>query len=44
MRVNLSVVQYGGIKESGAGREGVRYAMEDMTEMKLLLLKDVGTA
>ena len=27
---------YGGVKESGMGREGVRYAMEEMTEMKLL--------
>jgi acyl-CoA reductase-like NAD-dependent aldehyde dehydrogenase len=27
---------YGGIKESGFGREGVRYAMEEMTELKLL--------
>ena len=29
---------YGGIKESGIGREGVRYAMEEMTEPKLLVL------
>jgi acyl-CoA reductase-like NAD-dependent aldehyde dehydrogenase len=27
---------YGGVKDSGFGREGVRYAMEEMTEMKLL--------
>jgi acyl-CoA reductase-like NAD-dependent aldehyde dehydrogenase len=27
---------YGGIKESGFGREGLRYAMEEMTEMKLM--------
>jgi glyceraldehyde-3-phosphate dehydrogenase (NADP+) len=27
---------YGGIKESGLGREGVRFAMEEMTEQKLL--------
>jgi acyl-CoA reductase-like NAD-dependent aldehyde dehydrogenase len=27
---------YGGVKMSGLGREGVRYAMEEMTEMKLL--------
>jgi acyl-CoA reductase-like NAD-dependent aldehyde dehydrogenase len=26
---------YGGIKESGFGREGVRYAMDEMTEIKL---------
>jgi len=29
---------YGGIKESGFGREGLRYAMEEMTELKLLAL------
>lgn len=26
---------YGGIKESGFGREGIRYAIEEMTELKL---------
>ena len=29
---------YGGIKSSGFGREGVRYAMEEMTEPKMLAL------
>jgi glyceraldehyde-3-phosphate dehydrogenase (NADP+) len=28
---------YGGVKESGTGREGVKYAIEEMTEMKLLV-------
>jgi acyl-CoA reductase-like NAD-dependent aldehyde dehydrogenase len=27
---------YGGVKDSGSGREGLRYAMEEMTELKLL--------
>jgi glyceraldehyde-3-phosphate dehydrogenase (NADP+) len=27
---------YGGVKDSGTGREGLRYAIEEMTEMKLL--------
>lgn len=27
---------YGGVKQSGFGREGLRYAIEEMTEMKLL--------
>ena len=27
---------YGGVKDSGAGREGLRYAIEEMTELKLL--------
>ncbi|WHZ16599.1 MAG: Aldehyde dehydrogenase [Nitrospira sp.] len=29
---------YGGVKDSGIGREGVRYAIEDMTEPKLLVM------
>lgn len=28
---------YGGVKESGTGREGLRYAVEEMTEMKLVV-------
>ncbi|TWT40933.1 Sulfoacetaldehyde dehydrogenase [Phycisphaerae bacterium RAS1] len=32
---------YGGVKESGVGREGVRYAMEEMSEPKLLMLCQV---
>ena len=28
---------YGGVKESGIGREGVRYAIEEMTEGRLLV-------
>lgn len=27
---------YGGVKESGFGREGLRYAIEEMTEMRLM--------
>jgi acyl-CoA reductase-like NAD-dependent aldehyde dehydrogenase len=30
---------YGGVKASGLGREGVRYAMEELTEVRLLALK-----
>jgi acyl-CoA reductase-like NAD-dependent aldehyde dehydrogenase len=30
---------YGGVKESGFGREGVRYAMEEMTELRSLTIK-----
>jgi acyl-CoA reductase-like NAD-dependent aldehyde dehydrogenase len=29
---------YGGVKDSGLGREGIRYAIEDMTEPKLLVM------
>jgi len=30
---------YGGVKESGFGREGIKYAVEEMTEMKLITIK-----
>ncbi len=30
---------YGGVKASGLGREGVRYAMEELTELRLLAIK-----
>ncbi len=29
---------YGGIKESGVGREGIRYAIEEMTDLKFMAL------
>jgi len=31
---------YGGVKESGLGREGIRYAIEDMTEIRLMVLRN----
>ena len=33
---------YGGVKNSGFGREGIRYSMEEMTELKLLVLNKLG--
>ena len=30
---------YGGVKESGLGREGIRFAIEDMTELRLLVIR-----
>ena len=33
---------YGGVKSSGFGREGIRYAIEEMTELKLLTLNRRG--
>jgi acyl-CoA reductase-like NAD-dependent aldehyde dehydrogenase len=30
---------YGGVKESGLGREGVKFAIEDMTEIRLMVLR-----
>jgi acyl-CoA reductase-like NAD-dependent aldehyde dehydrogenase len=32
---------YGGTKDSGSGREGLRYAMEEMTEPRILVLSNV---
>lgn len=31
---------YGGVKDSGLGREGLRFAMEDMTEIRNLIIRD----
>ena len=30
---------YGGVKESGYGREGIKYAVQEMTELKLVSIK-----
>ena len=30
---------YGGVKDSGLGREGIRYAIEDMTEIRNLVIR-----
>jgi len=32
---------YGGVKDSGLGREGIRYAIEDMTEPRLLVIRSL---
>jgi acyl-CoA reductase-like NAD-dependent aldehyde dehydrogenase len=32
---------YGGVKDSGQGREGLKYAMQEMTETKVMVLTDV---
>ena len=32
---------YGGVKSSGYGREGLRYAMEEMSEMRILVLSGI---
>ncbi|HEY1692880.1 MAG TPA: aldehyde dehydrogenase family protein [Polyangiaceae bacterium] len=35
----VDVMPYGGTRDSGLGREGVRFAIEEMTERKLLVVK-----
>jgi acyl-CoA reductase-like NAD-dependent aldehyde dehydrogenase len=30
---------YGGLKDSGLGREGIRFAIEDMTEIRMLVVR-----
>jgi acyl-CoA reductase-like NAD-dependent aldehyde dehydrogenase len=32
---------YGGVKDSGYGREGLRYAMDEMSETRILVLGDI---
>ncbi len=34
----LDSMPYGGVKDSGEGREGVRYAIDEMTEQHLLVM------
>lgn len=34
----IDSMPYGGVKQSGFGREGLKYAIEDMTEPRLLVL------
>lgn len=40
--VRVDSQPYGGVKDSGLGREGLKYAIEDFTEPRILLLKDIG--
>jgi glyceraldehyde-3-phosphate dehydrogenase (NADP+) len=35
---------YGGVKGSGFGREGLKYAIEEMTEAKLMIINMAGGA
>jgi len=32
---------YGGVKDSGLGREGISFAMEDMTEIRNLIVRSL---
>jgi len=35
---------YGGVKSSGVGREGVRYAIDDMSDLRLMVMREAGWA
>ncbi len=37
-RYRADIMPYGGYKESGVGREGVRFAIEEMTELKSVVI------
>jgi len=41
--IRVDAQPYGGVKASGLGREGIRYAIEDMTELRVMLLKNAGS-
>ena len=37
--VRVDAMPYGGRRDSGIGREGVRYAIEEMTDRKMLVTR-----
>jgi len=40
--VRIDSQAYGGVKDSGLGREGIKYAIEDYTELRVMIMKDAG--
>ena len=40
----IDQMPYGGTKGSGIGREGPRYAIEEMTELRLMVINTAGGA
>lgn len=41
--VRVDSQPYGGVKDSGLQREGVKYAMDDMLETRVLVMRNVAT-
>ena len=41
--IGSEMIPFGGIKESGNGREGSKYGLEDYTEMKYICLGDLAS-
>lgn len=39
----VDVQPYGGVKSSGCGREGVKYAMEDLTELRVMVMNNIAS-
>jgi acyl-CoA reductase-like NAD-dependent aldehyde dehydrogenase len=40
--VRIDSQAYGGVKDSGLGREGIKYAIKDYTELRVMVMKDAG--
>lgn len=40
--VRIDSQAYGGVKDSGIGREGPKYAIEDYTELRVMIMKNAG--
>ncbi|HWQ64682.1 MAG TPA: aldehyde dehydrogenase family protein [Methanospirillum sp.] len=36
----VDIMPYGGVKRSGCGREGPRYAIEEMTDTRMMIIRD----
>jgi succinate-semialdehyde dehydrogenase/glutarate-semialdehyde dehydrogenase len=41
--ISNEVAPFGGVKESGLGREGSKYGMDDFTELKYLCMGGLAT-
>jgi acyl-CoA reductase-like NAD-dependent aldehyde dehydrogenase len=40
--LRVDAMPYGGVKDSGEGREGLRFAMEEMSDTRIMLMRGVG--